>query len=173
MAYRIRPARPDELARLRDLEHESVQRFNEGYGLDDVPEDLTPLDELVEAHGRGHVWVVEAADGELAGFAYGTPLDGSFHLEEIDVVPRHGRRGVGTALLEAVCREAADAGFAAVTLTTFRHVPWNAPFYARRGFRILAAGELTPGLEWAFDDEARRGLPIASRVVMRRDLAGD
>ena len=34
----------------------------------------------------------------------------------------------------------------AVTLTTFRHLPWNAPFYQRLGFRILSSHERTPGL---------------------------
>jgi hypothetical protein len=29
------------------------------------------------------------------------------------------------------------------TLTTFEHVPWNAPYYRRRGFRVLDDGELS------------------------------
>ena len=50
---------------------------------------------------------------------------------------------------------------------------WNAPFYARAGFRTLAPGELSPGLAAGVRDEAARGLDPAQRVVMRRDLAAE
>jgi hypothetical protein len=58
-----------------------------------------------------------------------------------------------------------------VTLSTFRHVAWNAPFYARLGFRELAEEQLGPGLRRVRADEARRGLDLSRRLVMRLDLA--
>ncbi|HEX9732447.1 MAG TPA: GNAT family N-acetyltransferase [Thermoanaerobaculia bacterium] len=168
--YRIRPARRRELALLPAIEREAGRRFQEILELDAVPEDLTPPEELDAAHARGLVWVAEAPGGELAGFAYGAAVDGALHLEEVDVLPTHGRRGLGTALVRAACRDAAAAGFAAVTLATFRNVPWNAPWYARLGFRVVPPAELSPGLARAFQDEARRGLPLELRVVMRLEL---
>src|SRR5690606_39828156 len=58
----------------------------------------------------------------------------------------HGRRGIGTALVGHVIDVAARGLYPGVTLTTFRDVPFNAPFYARFGFGELAleaaAGEL-------------------------------
>ena len=74
--------------------------------------------------------------------------------------------------MEAVIAWANRAGHPAVTLTTFRDIPWNAPFYARAGFRVLASAELGPGLAALVRDEAARGLDPSERVVMRRDLAG-
>ena len=58
-------------------------------------------------------------------------------------------------------------GLAAVTLTTFRDVSWNAPFYARLGFRIVEPGSLSPGLVAVVQLEERRGLPAGLRVAMR------
>ena len=49
-------------------------------------------------------------------------------------------------------------------------MPWNAPFYAKRGFRILEAHELTPGLVQLQRREAQGGFPMHLRVIMRREL---
>jgi hypothetical protein len=52
----------------------------------------------------------------------------------MDVLAEHGRRGIGGRLLETVCTSAREHGYAAVTLSTFRDVPWNDPFCRRHGF---------------------------------------
>ena len=89
------------------------------------------------------------------------------HLEEVDVHPAHGRHGIGTALVRMVCRWTATMGYAGITLTTFRAVAWNMPFYARLGFVEVAAADLTPAVATVVRDEAARGLDPARRVVMR------
>jgi hypothetical protein len=38
-----------------------------------------------------------------------------------------------------------EAGYPAVTLRTFRDVPWNGPFYLRRGFAVVDSAALSPG----------------------------
>ena len=68
----------------------------------------------------------------------------------------------------AVCAWAATAGYRAVTLTTFRDVPFNMPFYARLGFEVIPHDELTAELRLVVDDETRRGLDPTRRVAMRR-----
>jgi hypothetical protein len=57
-----------------------------------------------------------------------------------------------------------------VTLTTFRDVPWNRPWYERLGFRVLGEDELGPELRARRDEEEHLGLPAALRVCMRRDV---
>jgi GNAT superfamily N-acetyltransferase len=89
---------------------------------------------------------------------------------EVDVHPDHGRRGVGTRLMRAVEDWARAKGFAAATLTTFRHLPWNAPFYARLGYREIPEAELTAGLRSQLDQEAGHGLERSKRVAMRLTL---
>ena len=96
--------------------------------------------------------------------------DDAVHLEEMDVVPGHGRRGLGARLLEHVCSWAQARGHASVTLSTFRDVPWNAPFYRKHGFRDLQPEEWSPSMRSLQESEARHGLRVEARVFMRRDL---
>jgi ribosomal protein S18 acetylase RimI-like enzyme len=104
----------------------------------------------------------------VVGFAHVELIEpDAAHLEELDVHPDHGRRGLGTRLVREVCAWAAARGHHAVTLTTFRDVPWNMPFYERLGFEEIPMSELTPGLRAVVDDETRRGLDPVRRVAMR------
>lgn len=109
-------------------------------------------------------------EGRVAGLAALVELDGAAHLEQIAVHPDLGRRGIGGALLEASCARARDAGFGALTLTTFRDLEWNAPWYARRGFSELPRQEWGPDLaaQWRTEEEA--GILVAPRIAMRRPL---
>jgi predicted N-acetyltransferase YhbS len=169
--WTIRRARTAELPRLREIEREAGVRFDAIPALADVPEVLMPPAALDEACVLGLVWVAAAAaDDAPVGFAYADVLDDALQLEELDVLPAWGRRGIGRALVAAVVDEARARGLAAVTLTTFRDVAWNAPFYAALGFRVLAEAEISPGLAALLAMEARRGLPRALRVAMRRNV---
>lgn len=101
------------------------------------------------------------------GFAHVLDLGGHLHLEQLAVRPDSGRRGIGTALIEAVCREVAERGHHEITLMTYADVSWNAPFYERRGFKVL--DQLPPFLEPLAEAERRLGLDRhGRRVVMRR-----
>ena len=97
-------------------------------------------------------------------------VDSFAYIQEIDVHPDHGRRGIGTSLIHSVCAWAESQKIPAITLTTFRHFPWNAPFYERLGFRSLKQGELTPGLAAALANETSRGLDPTKRVAMLKQL---
>lgn len=162
---RIRIARRDELARLQDLEREATRRFLELPETRNLPDDVTPVEELEEACAKGLIWVADPGDRPI-GFAYATPLDGHLHLEEISVSEKYGRLGLGRRLINAVLDRARVDGLSGVTLTTFRDVPWNAPYYGKLGFRVLTPGEISPGLGKAIEAEARRGLPTEMRVAM-------
>lgn len=169
-AYRIEPALAGDLPKLARVEQAANVLF-EGTGLLPAGDaDATALAELARAQAAGLLWVARAPDREPVGFALVEIVDGLAHLEEIDVDPAHGRRGLGRALLEAVCAWARAAGHAAVTLTTFRGLAWNEPFYARMGFRTLDPSEIGPGLGALIRDETARGLDPTKRVVMRHDL---
>lgn len=166
----IELAKAGDVAALPNVERLAGSLFV-GLGVADaVLHETTPLATLAEAQAQARLWVARGAAGEPIGFALVDLVDGAPHLAEMDVLPEHGGRGVGRALLEAVCQQAARGGHPSVTLTTFRDVPWNAPFYARAGFRELAPAELGRGLTAILRDEAARGLDPARRVAMRRDL---
>ena len=168
--YPIELAREGDLAALPAVEKDAATLFA-GLGLaDSVLDETTSPEELAAAQAAGRLWVARGPGGAPVGFALVDFVDGQPHLEEIDVLRAHGGRGVGRALIEAVCDWARGAGYASVTLTTFREVAWNAPFYAKAGFRELAAGDLTAALTEIVAEESARGLDPAQRVVMRRDL---
>ncbi len=173
-SYEIRAARPDDVDELPGVERAAVEMYRlvmhdvgiTGDGLGR----LTTEAEFREAQEAGRLWVAADADDRPVGFALVIELAGACHLEELDVDAAHGRRGLGTKLLNAVCHWAAEAGYPAVTLSTFRDVPWNAPYYARHGFRALEPDELGPELQHLVEGEKQRGLRTDLRVIMRREL---
>jgi len=130
-------------------------------------ERVNSAENFASAQQASLLWVAVTAEDEPVGFALLCEIDGALHLDELDVHPAHGRRGIGAALLARVCQMAAAAARPGVTLSTFRDVPWNAPFYARHGFRVLADDELTPGLARLRAGERQRGLRTDLRVIMR------
>ncbi len=115
---------------------------------------------------------VAEADGRPVGFALCGEVDGHAHLHEMDVLPGYGRRGIGSALLESVCERAGARGLTAMTLATLRDVPWNAPFYAMRGFVEMPEGDWGEELAAIVDRERMLGFPMRLRVVMQRWLVG-
>lgn len=84
----------------------------------------------------GYTLVLESPDGPPMGFVQVLEVDDGAHLEQVSVDPRVGRRGHGRMLVMAALDEARRRGHRAVTLRTYRDVPWNAPFYATCGFRV-------------------------------------
>lgn len=165
--FSITPARPQDLARLPAIEL-AAARLLAGHAPESILNETTASDVLQKAQMEGHLWVALLNDVAV-GFARVEVIErDAAHLEEIDVAPAHGRRGLGTQLVLQVCQWAAGNGYASVTLTTFRDVGWNMPFYARLGFEVVSAAQLSPALLAVVEDETRRGLDPTRRVVMRR-----
>jgi ribosomal protein S18 acetylase RimI-like enzyme len=167
---RIRECRVGELPLLQDLERASGLCFRD-VGMPEIADDdPPPLDELAVYQRAGRAWV--AADGDDRPIAYllADPVDGNMHIEQVSVHPAGARRGIGRSLIDHLARLCAADRVPALTLTTFAEVPWNAPYYARCGFRILGDDELTPGLRAIRRKEAEHGLDRWPRVCMRLDL---
>ncbi len=171
MSPAIRAPSSDELEILRDIERDAGRLFAE-IGFDDIAaHDPGSVAMLADYLRNGRIWVIADTDAnEPLGYVMLDILDGHAHVEQISVRPDHGRRGLGAALLEGACSWATRQGFAAITLTTFRDVAWNAPFYAKHGFRILDEHEAGPELTERRAEEEAHGLDPALRVCMLRDL---
>jgi GNAT superfamily N-acetyltransferase len=168
--YHIRLARTDDLTVLPDIERAANALFAD-YGLAEQLSDLlTPIESLREGVKVDRLWVAADDGDQPVGFAMASVVGDNAHLDELDVHPAHGRRGLGAALVEAVCDWAKASGYRAITLTTLRHIPWNAPWYQRLGFRVLEDNELSQALRDLLRAEIQRGLPADQRVAMRRAL---
>ena len=163
--YQIARARPEDLSLLPAIER-AAARLLRGHAPESVLNESTGADTLADAARHGRLWVALAGDAPV-GFALVTMLaDDLPHLNEVDVEPSHGRRGLGTALIRTACEWATASGFQILTLTTFRAVPWNLPFYARLGFVEIPRDLLRPELAAVVADETARGLAPEARAVM-------
>ncbi|MDX3660880.1 GNAT family N-acetyltransferase [Streptomyces sp. ID05-26A] len=151
----IRLAQPAELPYLQQIEIASGEPFRDAGMPEIADDDPMSLDDLAEHE----VWVAIGAEGVPVAFIAIGDVDGATHVHQVSVHPSHARQGIGAALIEHVTR-----GERAVTLTTFRDVPWNAPYYERLGFRVVA--DVSPGLAKLLRAEASRGLDPATRVAM-------
>ena len=171
-AYRIALAESVHLPQIEAIEVAAGDLFPETELPDALRATFTPRAELAKAQAAGRLWVAVERSGQPVGFAYVRLVEGEPHLQEMDVHPGHGRRGIGTRLLRQVSEWARAGGFRRVTLTSFRFVPWNRPFYERMGFRCLEPEELTPALAQILRDEADEGFDPSRRVAMRLDLSG-
>jgi ribosomal protein S18 acetylase RimI-like enzyme len=169
----IRRALPAEHRQIGEIERSAARLFAT-VGMTDIAEGEPTSIEFIEAVARaGAVYVatVGAMDWqELAGFALVGFLDQAAHIHELSVAEEHGRKGIGRQLIETACNFAADNGRQAVTLSTFRDIPWNGPFYQRLGFRFLQRIEWTPAMFLLHDREVQNGLPVEQRGFMRKDL---
>lgn len=119
---------------------------------------------------RGWCRLAAAPSGLPVGYAVAAPLGDDLHLEEIAVDPPHGRKGIGSALLAAAIEHARHDGYSGMTLTTFRDVPFNAPFYAARGFREVPFETASQAVKARFLEEVPPGIDPATRVIMRRSV---
>ena len=167
--YSIGAAQAEQIPALPAIEL-AAARLLRGYALGYAPESVlaetTDERTFADAARDGRLWVVSAGNTPV-GFALVKMLAHDLpHLEEIDVDPSHGRRGLGTALVKSVCEWATDSGYAVLTLTTFRTAPWNLPFYARMGFVEIPRETLRPELAAVVSEEAHRGLDPHRRAVM-------
>ncbi|MET9574790.1 GNAT family N-acetyltransferase [Streptomyces massasporeus] len=170
---RTRLATRAELPALQDIERAAGAPFRD-LGMPEIADDEPPaLDELERYRRAGRCWVAvdEGDEGDLpAAYLLAEPVDGALHIEQVSVHPRAARRGVGRALLAHAADRAREEGLTALTLTTFTDVPWNAPYYARLGFRPLPEADLTPGLRAIRATEAAHGLDRWPRLCMRAPL---
>ncbi|TAL95824.1 MAG: 4-(cytidine 5'-diphospho)-2-C-methyl-D-erythritol kinase [Rhodanobacter sp.] len=171
MSIHIERAQPCHVGALCAIERKAVQLFrghpaSPHYAAASIPPEL-----LRQAIDRGLVWVALTAAGEPVGFVWldTESSDDVIGIAEIDVLPEHGRRGIGAALLEHACAWAREAGYRRIDLGTLADVPWNAPFYARYGFGVVNKND--PAFAYARQRDREHGFPDPLRVFMSRTLS--
>jgi GNAT superfamily N-acetyltransferase len=167
--YVVRAAVETDLETLREIEDRAGQLFAETGMALVAGFPAAPVAELRAYADDGRAYVA-AFRGEPVGYVTVEVVDGLGHIEQVSVDPAHGRRGLGSALVERAVTWAQVQGHPAVTLTTFVDLPWNGPLYARLGFRRLRDDELTEGLRAIRAHEAAMGLDAWPRMAMRREV---
>ena len=163
----IRPPRADELEALLDIERGAGRAFAD-ICMDEIArDDPGTVAELEAFRAAGWAWVaVDEADRPVA-YLLTSGVDGCAHVDQVSVAPSHARQGLGAALIEHL----AERARVALTLTTFRDVPWNAPYYARLGFTVVEPADQGPELAALVRHEAGTIPGDAPRVAMRREIS--
>lgn len=167
-SMRIRLARVEDFPSLQEIERRGGELFR-GIGMPEIAEDQPfTFDELAEYQAGARAWVAVNDADDPVGYLVADVVDGNLHVEQVTIDPAAAGRGVGAALVEHVAGFAGQAGFSALTLTTFRDVPWNGPYYRRLGFREMSA--IGPELDAVRKREAEHGLDRWPRICMIRPV---
>lgn len=142
----IRPATEADVSLLPGIEVKAAERFRDA-GLESIADrPPAPKDAYAPFLRNGGLVVAAAPDGQVVGFIAVGTVDGDGYIDEISVVPEFGNRGLGRRLIQAACEVAGTRRQQWLRLTTFRDIPWNAPWYRRLGFRDLEPTSVGPAL---------------------------
>ena len=166
----VRRVRPEDVGRLQAIQLAAGNAFRD-VGMSAVADSPPlPADSLSGYREAGRAWVAADEHDDPVGFVVADVVDGFAHIEQVSVHPAHAHQRIGAMLIDHVAGWAARHDLRALTLITFRGVPWNAPYYERLGFHELVAEEITPGLAAKKAAKARRGGDPSALVCMERDL---
>ena len=164
----FRPTTAHDVASLPAIERAAGQRFRA------LPElawladgDVISVEQHRDYAEQGLSWLALAA-GRPVGFLLAEAHASSLFIVELSVDLDWQGKGIGRQLIACAAEHARKKGLASLTLTTFRDVPWNAPFYARLGFERVTA--LTPELRQKREEEAAHGFAYETRCAMRLPL---
>lgn len=163
MNWSLRLARPEDAAAMPGIERAAAVAFA---GEPSVDPARTRLEaDYARLIRRGHSLVAHVGEA-MAGFLVAQPFSRELHIWEMDVAPTFQRRGIGAGLVRAAQIDARNTGFKALTLTTFRDLAWNGPFYSRLGFEEVTALDAHIRLAGELAVEVDDGLPADRRCAM-------
>lgn len=167
MNYTIKQATADHAALLAAIEIAAAGIFPPGSIPDHIRSDSTPIEMLLEAVQDGLLWVALVGEGKPVGYALVQLIEDAALLAQMDVHPDHMRKGIGSALIGRVVEHLRLLNKPTLYLTTFVHVPWNAPFYARQGFIAMNNADAPPFLKDILEEEKRYGLSNRTAMCLK------
>ncbi len=169
----IELARQEDIRLLPDIEQAASLLFSGTAHEAEVQAGTLPVFVLEACRANGLLWVARLKEIDQAvGFAAVLDHGETAHLHEMSVDAACTRKGIGSRLLRHVLHALAQRGYHAVTLSTYRDVPWNARFYARFGFRLSPPEAWSDALMAIRQKEEREGLDTCARVLMEIPLSG-
>ena len=167
--YRIERGTAAQIALLPELERTAGSRFRE-IGMAHIADGgATPLAILRDRAESGQLYVALDPSGAPAGFLIWSPKDGLAYIEEVSVHPAHAGHRLAARMIDRL-EDDVRGRFPALTLTTFRDVPWNAPYYANLGFREMPFADAGPDHVANWRHQESSGLDMATRLFMIRHL---
>ena len=163
----IRPTRSADLPVIQQIESSAGELFRT-VGMADIADHPDPtIEVLTDYHRAGRSWVAVDDNDHPVAYILVKLVDGLAHVEQVSVDPAYAHRRLGRDLIDHVERWTTAP---ALTLTTFRDLPWNGPYYERVGFTVLAPEDRGPELVLLMAEEAAHGLDPAQRIAMIRPI---
>ena len=168
--FTIRKARHADIQQLGSVERSAAEIFRT-VGLDYLCDGPTVDPSfLASMIASNHLWVAVDRSDKPIGFSGGENVEGNFHLVEISVAQWYQGKGVGRVLMGLLTDAVRREGYKTITLTTYRHLPWNGVWYSRQGFVEVPVVEMGPEYWRIWQIEAQHGFDMASRCVMMKIL---
>ncbi len=165
----IRRADDSDYGLLPEIELRSDEKFANVPGFEELAKehDFSARDYADLPQGA-MIWIAERG-GDAVGFIFAYELGHLLMIGQMSVIPEAQGLGAGTQLLQAVEDEAREMGMKGLALATFRDVPWNGPFYAKRGFAIMPKTGLSPELAAIANSPSEaKWAGYSPRVIMTR-----
>ncbi|MEO0607480.1 MAG: GNAT family N-acetyltransferase [Pseudomonadota bacterium] len=131
--------------------------------------DHVPADVFAVEIPSANVFAARNQHGWAVGFALVRLRGSGLYLDQVSVHPDHGQKGIGRALVIRVLTEAEARKLPHVSLSTFRDLPWNGPFYASMGFREIPTERLEPYMK-DIEEAQRPFMDVSERCFMRRKV---
>lgn len=131
---------------------------------DHVPEEV-----FEHALEENDLLVARDARGQPIGFALTSQRGGTLYLDQISVHPDHGRKGLGRALIARVIEAARERKLRCITLSTFRDLAWNGPYYRTLGFREIPQAKMA-GWMRELEKVQSASLDVSQRCFMMRKV---
>jgi GNAT superfamily N-acetyltransferase len=167
----IRTALPSDIGVLHAIDADSCALYAaHGITIDLAPDHVFSRAELgrwLRSAELGRAFIAGDDSGAALGFAALDVLDGEPYLDQLAVRISAMRQGIGGRLIAHAVEWTRTVNGNALWLTTYGHLPFNRPYYERRGFVVVPETECGSGIRHHLDEQ-RRYLPAPDeRVAMR------
>lgn len=138
LSINIHRATPDDAVAIKKIHVETYQTSYRGYipdeYLDNIPLDNNVIERTKKYLETTECWLV-VYDEKPVGFAYVTyPEEGDFEINALYVHPNYQKCGAGSALVNYLCREKKEQGYAKCIVWTMKFGP-SIGFYEKMNFR--------------------------------------
>ena len=165
----IRYADEGEVDELTAIEIDADQRYADSLHPEMAKGDHIPSEALARAVGRRQV-IVAVEDDVILGWLLLTKSGDEICIGQISVRRSAGGKGIGTTLLRTIVESVRSAGHQSIVLNTQADVPWNQPWYERRGFVVVPPDEWSADMHVIAEEQSADGLDWNTRVHMRLRL---
>lgn len=165
----LRPANSHELPTLIEIDDQACELYLQAGIRFDIDEDhpfvIAESQRWAEAISQGLAHVAVDRQDYPVGFISMCTVDGEPYLDQLAVRPAQMRKGIGRSLLRHALALNTQQP---LWLTTYAHLPFNAPFYESEGFVAMLEEDCGPQLRAILEDQ-RSVLPAPDkRIAMVR-----